>query len=92
MSLLPGIKEKGNLALRGAAVMPLIPNPIETEEQYGRFHHLDLPGLDDTDAIDELHALRPLLWGLPKDDWLRERVRMIDCELKRRRGVRNVIH
>ncbi|MFW6105164.1 MAG: hypothetical protein ACOC7P_01120 [Chloroflexota bacterium] len=70
----------------------LIPDPFASSQQFDRFHHLDLPGLDDSELIDELHALRPLLWGLPKDDWLRRRVMMLESEMKRRKGVRNVIY
>jgi hypothetical protein len=71
-------------------MMRLVPDPVETEEQYRRFWHLDIAGLDDTDIIDELHALRPLLWWkLPGDEWLRERVRMLGIELtKRHNGKR----
>jgi len=65
----------------------LIPNPFEAEEQYRRFYHLDIPNLDDTEIIDELHALRPLLWWkLPDNDWLRERVTRLETELAKRRG------
>jgi hypothetical protein len=64
----------------------LVPDPFETEEQHCRFYHLDIPNLDDTEILDELHALRPLLWWkLPDDDWLRERVRMLQIELAKRR-------
>jgi len=68
----------------------LIPDPSDSEEQYRRYYHLDIPSLDDTDIIDELHALRPLLWWkLPGDGWLRERVRMLEIVLgKRRSGKR----
>jgi len=70
--------------------MRLIPNPVETEEQYRRFYHQDIASLDDTDIIDEGRALGCLLWWkLPGDDWLRERVRMLEIELaKRRTGKR----
>lgn len=65
----------------------LIPDPFETEEEYRRFYHEDIASLDDSDIIDELHALRPLLWWkLPGDDWLRERVRMLEAALAKRRG------
>ena len=64
----------------------LIPDPIASDRQFARFHHFDLPGLDDTEAIDELHHLRPLLWGLSDDHWLRERVKALETELAKRRG------
>jgi len=69
----------------------LVPDPFETESEYRRFYHEDIADLKDADIIDELHALRPLLWWrLPGDEWLRERARVLEIELKRRRvGVRN---
>ena len=71
----------------------LIPDPNDSEAQYCRYYHLDIPGLDDTDIIDELHALRPLLWWkLAGDGWLRERVGLLESELRRRKaGVRYAI-
>jgi len=67
----------------------LVPEPLESVGEYDRFYSLDLPSLDDTELIDELHALRPLLWWkLSGDEWLRERVRVLETELARRRGER----
>lgn len=63
----------------------LIPDPLNSHCQFNRFYHLDLPDLEDTELRDELYALRPLLWGLPPDHWLRERVKMLEAELIRRR-------
>jgi len=64
----------------------LIPDPFETAEEHLRYYHEDIPSLDDSDITDELHALRPLLWWkLPGDDWLRQRVRMLEIELAKRR-------
>ena len=64
----------------------LIPDPLSSDQQYTRFYHLDLPELEDTELTDELYALRPLLWGLPAEHWLRERVKMLEHELAKRRG------
>jgi len=65
----------------------LVPDTNDSEEQYCRFYHLDIPSLDDTELINELDALRPLLWWkLPGDDWLRERVRLLKDE-SRKRGL-----
>ena len=65
----------------------LVPDPNDSEEQHCRFYHLDIASLDDTEIIDELHALAPLLWWkLPGDDWLRERVRLLKDE-SRKRGL-----
>ena len=65
----------------------LIPDPLVSDRQYERFYHLDVPELDDTELTDELHALRPLLWGLDPQHWLRERVQMLEKELAKRRGT-----
>lgn len=65
---------------------PLIPNPVESDTQYNRYCHYDIADLELSDLQDELYCLRPLLWGLPKDDWLRERVKMLERELSKRRG------
>jgi len=62
----------------------IIPNPVESANQYERYYHHDIPGLEVSDIRDELYALRPLLWGLPKVDWIRERVRELEKELARR--------
>ena len=67
-------------------VSGLIPDPLSSDGQYYRFHHLDLPDLDDTELRDEFYALRPLLWGLPDGHWLRERVSMLTRELNKRRA------
>ena len=65
----------------------LIPDPVNSLDQYYRFQHLDVPRLDDNELTDELYALRPLLWGLPDDHWLRDRVKMLEAEnMKRRRA------
>jgi hypothetical protein len=66
-------------------MMPLIPDPVETEEQYRRFYHQDIASLDDTDIIDEVHALHPLLWWkLPGNDWLRQRTEVLQAEARKR--------
>jgi hypothetical protein len=64
----------------------LVPNPLNSDRQYYRFHHLDLPDLDDTELADELNYLRPLLWGLDSEHWFRERVMMLENELRKRKG------
>jgi len=64
----------------------LTPNPINSDVEYARFHHLDLENLEDTELRDELYALRPLLWGLSPDNWLRDRVKTLERELAKRRG------
>jgi len=64
----------------------LIPDPLSSDQQYTRFYHLDLPELEDTELTDELYALRPLLWGLPPEHWLRERVKALEAEMIKHRG------
>ena len=64
----------------------LVPDLNDSEAQCYRFYHWDIPNLDDNDIMDEVHALRPLLWWkLEGDDWLQERVRMLEAELAKRR-------
>ena len=65
----------------------LIPDPLSSDRQYAQFYHLDLPELEDTELTDGLYALRPLLWGLDSNHWLRERVQMLEKELAKRRGA-----
>ena len=59
----------------------LVPDPLNSDRQYHRFYHLDIEGLEDTELIDELNCIRPLLWGLDADHWLRERVKVLESEL-----------
>ena len=63
----------------------LIPDPLFSRQQADRFYHSDLPGLADVELEDEFHCLRPLLWGLPAEHWLRQRVQMLEGELTKRR-------
>lgn len=62
----------------------LIPDSLNSDAEYTRFYHLDIPELDDTELRDELYALRPLLWGLAEGDWVRQRVRGLESELAKR--------
>jgi len=64
----------------------LIPDPLSSDQQYARFYHLDIPSLEDGELTDELYALRPLLWGLQGDHWLRERVAKLGAEVIKRWG------
>lgn len=63
----------------------LVPDPFVSDRQYARFYHLDISGLETWELWDELNHSRPLLWGLPADDWLRERVQMLQKEVSKRR-------
>jgi len=64
--------------------LDLIPDPLSSLEQYYRFHHLDIPQLEDNELADEFNYLRTRLWQLPAHHWVRQRVAMIESELKRR--------
>jgi len=64
----------------------LVPDPFESLEQLNRFNHSDISCLEDTDLRDELNFLRPRLWKLPINHWLRERVKMLEAELSKRRS------
>jgi hypothetical protein len=76
------VKEGGlRMADRGA----LVPDPLQSDRQYIRFYHLDIPSLEDTELTDELYALQPLLWELDSEHWLRERVENLEAELAKRR-------
>ncbi len=67
----------------------LVPDPLESDRQNERFYHFDIPSLEDDELLDELWALRPHLWGLNSEHWLRERVIMLEKELsKRQRDTR----
>ena len=74
------------LAMVSNRLVSLIPDPLSDDRQYARFYHLDIEEIGDTELIDELYALRPLLWGLDSDHWFRERVKMLEHELAKRRG------
>lgn len=65
----------------------LVPDPLSSDRQYERYYHYDLAGMETGELLDELHALRPLLWGLPADHWLRERVKALEAEISKRKGT-----
>jgi len=78
----------------------LVPNPLDSDQQYNRFHHYDLADMKTEDLLDELHAIRSRLWFLKSDrfahmvnpveqrrrvEWLHERISRIEAELRERR-------
>ena len=63
----------------------IIPDPVTSDKEYARYYHLDIATAESSDLLDELYCLRPLLWGLPKGDWLRQRAKRIEGELATRR-------
>lgn len=64
----------------------MIPNPMDTLEQYDQFHHLDIEHLSDEVLRTELYRRRGVIWERPElsKSWLQERVEMLEEELKRR--------
>ena len=70
-----------NMANRDA----IVPNPLTSDWQYVRYNHLDIAELEDIELTDELNCLRSLLWGLPMEHWLRERVSWLEAELQKRK-------
>lgn len=63
----------------------IVPNPLNTLTEFDRYYHYDLINAETGDLLDELYALRPLLWGLSKTDWIRQRVTEIEAEITRRK-------
>jgi len=61
-----------------------IPDCLRSDAEYARFHHLDIPGMETEELIDEFHYLRAHLWGSPADSWPRERVTALETELRKR--------
>jgi hypothetical protein len=67
-------------------ILVIVPNPLESDNQYDRYYHYDLPDAELSDLLDELAALRPLLWWKIDDTgWLRERVSQLQTEITRRK-------
>lgn len=64
----------------------LIPDPLQSDRQFTRFYHQDIPNMETEDLIDELNHLRAHLFGEPKASWLRGRVRALEAETSKRRG------
>jgi hypothetical protein len=71
-----------------ARTLAFVPNPCDSEAAWRRYHHYDIAELAVNDLLDELYALRPVLWGLPPGHWLRKRVKRLEVELAARRGGR----
>ena len=61
-----------------------VPNPLNSDRQYARFSHHDLADSEGSELIEELWFIRPCLWGLPADAWLRERHQVLQGELRKR--------
>jgi hypothetical protein len=63
----------------------LVPDWLDTDRQYERFHHFDLPYSETQELLRELYALRPLLWWKLEDNWwLCERCEALEAELAKR--------
>jgi hypothetical protein len=68
------------------------PDPLEydTAESFARYHHLDIPALDDVALEDELLLARirraaDYITRQPASAWLCERIERIEAEAARRR-------
>lgn len=64
----------------------LVPDFLSSDQQFYRYYHFDLSGLDDSELLDELHFIQPRLFRLPSGHWLRARARVLEAELLKRRG------
>jgi len=83
------LDEKGKETEDGYLALDVsIPDPMNSLQKWERHYHADIPNLEDTELYDELNTLRPLLWGLPSDDWRRERVKRLQVEALKRRKER----
>lgn len=80
----------------------LIPNPLDSDQEYHRYYHCDLDDIEIEDLLCELCSTRYRLWLLKSDrfgrsiglfeqgrriKWLRERIFRIEAELSQRRYV-----
>jgi len=72
--------------LRMADRDTLIPDPLESSQNWQRFYCLDIVDLSDMELLDERNYLLPRLWGEPQISWLRERAARLEDELKKRQG------
>ena len=66
----------------------LIPNRLNSDVEFARFHNLDIPSLSDTEVTDELNYIEALLWVM-EHPWLRQRVALLRDELSRRKWNAN---
>jgi len=61
-----------------------IPNPMDTEDQFYRYHNLDLRNLDIEELLAEFDWIKAHAWQLPANSWWRGRMAAIEGELKTR--------
>ncbi len=61
-----------------------IPDPMCSAQQFARYNHLDIPDMADEELETELWALRSLLFWLPPQHWIRDRVQELGKEYGRR--------
>lgn len=66
------------------SLINLTPDPLQSDAEYARFHCSDVPDMETEELIDEFHYLRAHLWGSPADSWPRERVTVLETELRNR--------
>lgn len=79
----------------------LLPNPLSSDKDFERYHHLDLPDMTVEDLECELACARCGLWALKSSDrwaqrlgrfeyrhrmaWLQERISRVGAEVSKRR-------
>ena len=68
----------------------LIPDPLQSDKQYAKFHHLDIPDMKIEKLEAEFYYLQAHIYRLSNDAyiWVRQRVTNLQAELRKRRGVR----
>ncbi|MBT9260209.1 MAG: hypothetical protein KM310_10760 [Clostridiales bacterium] len=74
----------------------IIPQPFDSEKQFLRYHHLDLPDLDSFRLWQEEEITKQILaWVDPKSEeaaWLLQRLTAIETERERRQGKAAVMN
>jgi len=64
----------------------LIPDPLESSQNWQRFYCLDIVDLSDMEIKEELDYLLAHLWKQPQISWLRERAARLEAEIQKRQG------
>jgi hypothetical protein len=75
-----------------------IPNPFDSDQEFSRYHHFDLGGMETAALLCELTGNRYRLWVLQKSEgiigiyerkqrieWYEERICRVESELRKRR-------
>ena len=64
----------------------LIPNPLDSETQYIRYHHEDIPQMENEDLDAEYYYIRSHIYLYKENDkpWLSERLAELKAEINKR--------